>query len=89
MFSKYRTSKRSATYHETKQTECKTGFCKKCGTKGEDGFPASTLLCCLMGEPKDPPECLWCGESLDDKNRAFCSILCSRDYHRDVYPGVF
>jgi hypothetical protein len=48
------------------------GVCALCGCAG-DTFELA--LCCVGVEPKDPAECLWCGNDLP-KGRAYCNGAC-------------
>jgi hypothetical protein len=54
--------------------------CQHCGTIDPD-----IGLCCVFGDAKTPPECLWCGADLAGENRdKFCDKACSAEYHEDV-----
>jgi hypothetical protein len=46
-----------------------------------------STTCCSGIEPKDPAECLWCGESLPT-GRAFCGVGCWTDYGQDFQAEV-
>lgn len=54
--------------------------CELCDSPIGEDVP----FCCLFGVPKKPPECLWCGEDLNDKRRAFCNKACALEYRRDI-----
>lgn len=65
------------------------GGCPKCGHKFPyDVESFNLVLCCIIGVAKDPPECLWCGLSLDKQKKCFCNKFCSRSYHHELMPEI-
>lgn len=66
----------------------KTGRCPRCLTVFDGSNALTSMLCCLGGEPKNPPECLWCGESLKVPLQCFCNKRCSNYFHEETVPVI-